>query len=128
MHNQYNAFSGMNFEMPEIPGLSTSEAPTIPVSTGKDLMSQFNNRIIMGQPMVDAIVGALDDASGGRGAGLISPKLLTSSLMNSSLGAFQGYNIASAIGGIFSLDPGTRSKLNTIGAIGGAIRKAGLIR
>jgi hypothetical protein len=128
MRDIYNAFAGVDFEMPEMPGLSTSEAPTIPVSTGKDMMTRFNNRMIMGEPLVDAIVGALDDASGGKGAGLISPKLLTNVLMDSSLGAFQGYSVANVIGGIFSLDPSTRNKLNTIGAVGGAIRKAGLVR
>ena len=124
----YNAFAGKDFKMPEIPGLSTSEAPTIPVSTGKDLVTRFNNRMIMGEPLVDAVVGALDDASGGRGAGLISPKLLTTALMSTALGAARGYAVSNAFSSFFKMQPETRNKLTAIGALGGAIKNAGVIR
>jgi len=101
------------------------KSSVVPVSASREL--------VLNDPYLtpgdkNQILAYLDEASGGKDRGIITP----TRLIRTGMGAGMGYGAANAasnvFGAIFGLKPATRSKFSRLGLIAGALYGSGVIK
>ena len=123
-----NAMEGLDFKMPYVRPLYTNGIQDIPVMSSMKLISSPNNMEALGAPVVGGINKALDHASGGLGAGLISTNDLVKGLTRAGFGYMGGHILGQTLGTIFAQPPEVKKNLNMISGIAGAILNTGVIQ
>jgi hypothetical protein len=127
--NEWNdAFAGKDFKMPYVAPLSTANVASVPVMSSIGLVNEPNNRLIAGHELTQAVTTGLVKANDGVPAGMVSTNDLIKGLTRAGFGAVGGYVAGRVLGTLFSQPPEVKSKLNAVGAIGGAIANLGIFK